>query len=92
MDHNPEEHSKLPVMLFMAKTGCHSKFKAHLNKAVSQAVDTWSHTKKETLSQNETKPNKVWLLLYKEGQKDKGYERSHFHILLRASEVSERAS
>lgn len=86
MDHNPEEHSELPVMLFMAKTGC------HLNKAVSQAVDTWSHTKKETLSQNETKPNKVWLLLYKEGQKDKGYERSHFHILLRASEVSERAS
>lgn len=57
MDHNPEEHSKLPVMLFMAKTGC------HLNKAVSQAVDTWSHTKKETLSQNETKPNKVWLFV-----------------------------
>lgn len=63
MDHNPEEHSKLPVMLFMAKTGCHSKFKAHLNKAVSQAVDTWSQTKKETLSQNETKPNKVWLFV-----------------------------
>lgn len=34
MDHNPEENSKLSVMLFMAKTGCHSKLKAHLNKAV----------------------------------------------------------